>query len=229
MDDRRWFEPTYSRGPRLLAVLLICISLAGCSLGVMAGKMLFGDPEIDCAFKQATETDLTEGDKRVIVIAETPISMQGDATGMSHDIVENVSRQLRRAGVDLVDSNKVRTWMDDNGGRIDDPRDLAADFDVDVIIHIDLQRVTFREPNSPQLFRGQAAGEISAYEVQEEANGRRAMQVFANGFASTYPSHNPVPQSQVDSPRIFGKRFMERVSKQIAYLFYDHAYSEEIK
>lgn len=213
-------------------LVLLCLgvlSLTGCSLFVMAGKMFFGDPKIDCAFYMQTQVDLTEGHDSVIVVCTAPLAAANDdMAGISYQLVEDVSRQLRRQNIDVIKSNKVRNYMDDNGGLLDDPRDLAEKFDVDFIIHIDLQHITYFEDNSPDLYRGQASGDVVAYEVEEEDGNTMTRQVFANGFSSTYPAVNPIPAIQVDSPRIFQKRFLDRIGVQVAQLFYNHRVSEEV-
>ncbi len=212
--------------------LALCISgLAGCSLFVIAGKVFFGDPTRTSAFHEGTGVDLTESEKKVVVLCSAP-SMIEDCGELSvnYEIVESVSRRLKREGVKLIDSNEVRTWMDDNGGRLNDPRDLAEDFDVDYILYISLARVNFREPNSPSLYRGSASGDVFAYKVTKKDSGHTEVhEVFSKGFNSTYPEFHPISAQQLDSLRIFQKKFLDRVSGQLSQLFYDHKVSEEIE
>lgn len=210
-----------------LFLTLALLGLAGCSLFVLAGKMFFGDPQITAAFQLATGVDLTEGNKKVIVLCSAPAMIEGGEVSANYEIVEEVSRRLKREGVDLISSNDVRTWMDDNGGRLDDPRDLAEDFDVDYIIYINLFRVTFREENSPSLYRGVANGEVFAYEITKDADGKEmVLEVFSRGFGAVYPEGQP--RDRIDSLRIFQKEVLDRASAEIAFLFYSHKISEEI-
>lgn len=200
--------------------------LAGCSLFILAGKVFFGDPESTAAFQLATGVDLTKGDKKVVVLCSAPSMMEGGELSANYEIVEDVSRRLKRRGVKLMSSNDVRTWMDDNGGQLDDPRDLAEDFEVDYIIYIKLARVTFREENSPSLYRGVANGEVFAYEVVKENGEPVVREVFSKGFGTIYPEGHP--KDQIDSLRVFQKQVLERASEAIAHLFYSHKFSEEI-
>ncbi|WP_166830817.1 hypothetical protein [Thalassoroseus pseudoceratinae] len=221
-------------------MLVICLgmvtAIVGCGPVVMINKMVFGDPEIDSPFKLATGVDLTEGKHKVIIICDAPSAIRdGDMTGLSHQLVETLTRQLQREGVKVVESNDVRDWMDDNGGRLDDPRDLADEFDVDFIIHVDLLSVSFYEENSPDLFRGQAHGDLIGYRVEteddedsDEGERRMARQVFSSGFGSTYPEFSPIPASQVDSPRIFQRRFVQRLASQLGHILHDHTAGTEV-
>ena len=154
---------------------------------------------------------------------------EGGELSANYEIVEAISRHLKREGVKLIDSNEVRTWMDDNGGRLDDPRDLAEDFEVDYILYISLARINFHEPNSPNLYRGSASGDVFVYEVEKKDGQSEVHEVFSKGFNSTYPEFHPVSADQIDSLRIFQKKFLDRVSGQLSQLFYDHKISEEIQ
>lgn len=203
--------------------------LAGCAPIILIGKMFFGDPTVPAAFSQATGVDLTEGEHKVIVLCSAPTMVDAGDLSLNYEIVEDVSRRLKREGIRLIDSNDVRTWMDDNGGQLNDPRDLADEFEVDYIVYISLGRVSFHEENSPSLYRGNAGGEVFAYEVKKEKDDVMVNEVFSKGFSATYPDFHPISADQVDSPRIFQKRFIERISAQLAHLFYKHKVSEEIR
>ena len=205
------------------------VLLAGCAPIILIGKMFFGDPTVSGAFQHATGVDLTEGKHKVLVLCSAPSMVDEGDLSLNYEIVEDVSRRLKREGIQLIESNDVRTWMDDNGGHLDDPRDLAEEFDVDFIIYIALARVTFHEENSPSLYRGQAGGEVFAYEVKKTKGEVLVNEVFSKGFGSTYPDFHPVSADQIDSPRIFQKRFLDRISAQLAHLFYKHKVSEEIR
>ncbi len=190
ISSRRWV----SVGLWLILGLNV-FGLAGCSLFVLAGKMFFGDPEQAAAFQNATGVDLTEGDKKVVVLCSAPSLVEGGELSVNYEIVEEVSRQLKRRGVNLISSNDVRTWMDDNGGRLDDPRDLAEDFEVDYIIYISLARVTFREENSPSLYRGVANGEVFAYEVHKKTANPWSTKSSPKASARPIPKATPGTRS----------------------------------
>ncbi len=214
----------------------VCLlGLAGCSLFVLAGKMILGDPAVPAAFEQSTGVELTEGDKKVVVLCSAPSMTEDGGRSINYEIVESVSRRMKRRGISLIDSNKVRTWMDDNGGRLDDPRDLAEDFDADFIVYISLGRVTFREENSPSLYQGVANGEVFAYEVkrkkkkgEKQSEEVETLEVFSQAFSTTYPDFHPISADQIESPRMFQKQFIDRICSQLAQMFYSHSVSEEI-
>ena len=220
---------TLSRTAALLVIAGAATLLSGCSLFVMAGKVILGDPKITSAFKQQTRVDLAKEQKRVLVVCTTPAALTAEAASVRYDLLDLLTRRLKRAGIVLIDSNRVANWMDRNGGFFDHPSELAADFETDYIVHVDVERFTTREDNSPNLFRGTMSGSVVAYAVASDGSGSRgAHRVFSGLFNSNYPQHSPIGAADVSSERAFVRQCVDRLSTQIAQMFYDHPASEAI-
>lgn len=198
----------------------LVLSLAGCSLVVMTGRMFFGNPKITSQFRQRTHVDLRKSKKEVLIVCTTPNMVKSEYSAIDFKIVETVSRKLKREGIRVVDANKVLSWIDDNGGRWDHADEIAKKFDTDYIVHIDLKEFRFRDRNSPNLFQGRAMGLIHVYEVVGHGSGKRAQNVFESHFESEYP-RQPVTRDSM-SQSIFLHRYIDRVSDRIAKLFYDY-------
>lgn len=224
MDDSR----KAFRAAPLCAIGLLAMTLSGCSLFVMAGKMLFGDPTIPCAFHSATKVDLVKDHRRVLVVATTPEAIKSEWTSLNVDLIDGVTRRLKVQGIDVVNPDDVASWLDDNGGTFDHPTELAEHFNVDYIIHIDIERFTFHEENSPTLYRGRTRGNIVGYSVQKVNGAKVARHVFEREFNSEYPEQYPLAAESI-SDKVFQKKYMDRVCAQITFLFYDHKLSEEIE
>ena len=209
------------RSAGLLAAccLLLVMMGNGCSLFVMAGKMIYGDPKIDSAFQSATGVDLEKDAKTVLVVITTPESIKAQSPSLDYDLLDGVTRRLKLRGIDVIDPDDVMTWVDDNGGVWGEPWELAQDFDTDFIVHIDLDEFSFRELNSPTLFRGRTIGNIHGYSVSSRKGKRDALQVFTKEFNSVYPSHHPVSEDQVNDT-IFQKRFVDFLSEELGHVFY---------
>ena len=212
----------------LVVVLVMTVSgLTGCSLFVMAGKMLFGDPVRQCSFKQATRVDLAKGDKKVLVYCTAPHSIQAEFESVDYVLVDKITRHLKNQGVAVINPNQVKTWMDEHGPARH-PSELVADFDADYIVHIELQSFSQHEDNSPTLYRGTLSGSASAWEVVEENGRKRAWQVFFTDFTSVYPQFSPLSQHQISSQDVFVRQCMEEASGSLARMFYDHRVSEVV-
>ena len=202
-------------------LLLISLGISGCSLGVMAGKMFFGDPLRTCEFTSRTKVDLTKGNEKVLVICSTPESIRSDYPSLNYDLLEQITYILKRHDVKVMDTGKVATWLDDNGGVWNDVDELAENFDADFIIHVDIDEFDYREPNSPNLLRGKAFGNVTAYEVIELDGSKQAQSVFASEYTSEYPSHLPV-SIESESPKVFRKKYTDRIADQIGRFFYNY-------
>lgn len=240
MDDRRdSFAPTaldpsqtlfvpLKRCVACLAIASVVWALSGCSLFVMAGKMFFGDPKQEAAFRAVTDVDLSKGEQSVLIVATTPQSVKAHIPGVDLVIVERVSRALRGKGIKVYPSKKVLNWVDNRGGQWGSPDEIAAAFDdADYIIEIDVDQFTHLEENSPDLYRGQAVGNVRTYEVVSIGGQQTASPVFSREFSCTYPAMYPKQAHQI-SERTFKEEFLNRVCTQISQLFYDHRMSETI-
>jgi hypothetical protein len=199
----------------------MAMSLPGCSLGVMFGKMVMGEPLIPAEFRKMTQTDLTKGKHTVLVVCTAPDSVDSENSTLAYDLIDGVTRRMKLHGIKVVNPDLIASWIDENGGIGSDPTELANEFDTDYIVFIDVQSFSFREPNSPKLLRGQASGFVRAFEVTEIGGNRRINNVYSSEFTSTYPKHQPVSE-QGRSSLIFQKEYMDRFSDVLAEKFYDH-------
>ncbi|QDU81705.1 hypothetical protein Pla110_34500 [Polystyrenella longa] len=201
--------------------------LSGCSLFVMGGKMLFGDPELTCSFTSQSAVNLKKTDEKVIVICSTPDSISSDYPSLNIDMLDGISRRLKRENITIVNPNDVARWFDDNLGVIDDPTMLALEFDAKYVITVDIDEFSYLEENSANLLRGRSTGMIRAYEMREFSGSSRAVEVYHRELVSKYPDIYPVQSDRI-SEKTFRKQYLDRVSEQIAQQFYNHKASEVI-
>lgn len=196
-------------------------TLPGCSLGVMFGKMIAGEPLVPAEFRKMTKDDLTKGKHTVLVVCTAPETIDSENSTLAYDVIDGVTRRMKLHGINVVNPDLVANYLDMNGGGDIDPTQLAEEFDPDYIIVIEIQHFSFREPNSPKLLRGQSSGIVRVVEVSEINGHKLASSVFGTEFSSTYPIHQPVSE-QGRSSLIFQKEYMDRFCTQLAEKFYDH-------
>jgi hypothetical protein len=207
-----------------LAVIPI-VTQTGCSLFVMAGKSLFGDPEVTAPFSKAANVDLRTGKHRVLLVASTPEAIKSEFPTTNTDLLERVARHLKRAGVDVINSNKVATWLDDNGGYWDHPDELARAFDADYIIHLEIDQFRLQDTSSPDLYQGFASGAVYGYEVRTGDRGKTAYRIFNRAFDKEYPEGHPKLSDRM-SRHSFHHEFLDRTGLQMAQLLYNFRTSE---
>jgi hypothetical protein len=214
---------------RGLCVLIaggMMLGLSGCSLFVMAGKMLAGDPKIPSAFEQVSRVNLTKGKKKVLVICSTPEYIKADYPSLNFDLTDGVIRRMRLRGIEVISPDLVTTWIDNQGGFTQyDANELAQEFDADYIVHVDIDRFDYKEENSVALFRGRMNGHVYGYEVRKTGGMKMAQSVFAREITSVYPTHHPVSSNEM-SAGTFRKRYLDIAANEVARLFYDHRLSE---
>ncbi len=214
--------------PLVTAVLMSAMcSLTGCSLFVMAGKVIFGDPMLTSEFEHLTGTDLIDEQSKLLIICSTPTALESRYPGVNFDILTAVTNRLKRRGINVVKADDVADWLDDNGGGWTGTEDIVRDFkDVEYIVHIKLDKLTFRVENSPTLLQGNSSGLIEVHRVEKVDGQRQTVQVFPREFMMTYPEFSPFSTEQ-RSEQVFEKEYIRRLSTVLALKFYGHRLSEE--
>ena len=149
----------------VLLILAATMVLPGCSLGVMAGKLFFDDPKMKSVFRKNTGTDLTKGEKTILIACSTSHQILSKYPGIRIDIVDKMSRILDTHNVKVVPADDVATWFDDHG-EWGDFTELADEFDADYVMHIDLKSFAVVVPDSPNLLQGKTEGRVTMMEVK---------------------------------------------------------------
>jgi hypothetical protein len=212
--------------PLALAVMLF---VPGCSLAVMAGKVLLGDIKVQSQFRQATHTDLAKLNRKVLVLCSASDSIHASYPSVDPDITEGVIHRLKTHGIHkIVSPDAVSGWLDDHGGRCDNLQELAEHFHAEYVIHIEVSRFTCLEENSPNLLRGQSEGHVRAYHLDDGAPAKKLLEIMNSDFNSTYPSGNPISADKKSATN-FQREYIERICLQLAQIFYDHTSSEEMQ
>ncbi len=216
LSRRLWLRASVG----MICGALTC-SLPGCSLGVMFGKLLTGDPMIPAEFKSRTRVDLVKGKHTVLVVCTTPTSVESELATLKFDLIDGISRRMKLNGVKVINPDLVATWIDEHGDVGSNPSDLADNFEADYIVHIDVDSFGLREPSSPKLLRGQSSGIVRVFKIEEAGSRRLAHNVYSNEFTSLYPTHQPISE-QGRTALTFQKDYLDHVCDQLAEKFYDH-------
>jgi|SRR5580704_430433 hypothetical protein len=209
--------------------LALMISVPGCSLAVMAGKVLLGDVKVQSQFRQATKTDLAKLNRKVLVLCSASDTIRAAYASVDYDVLDGVIHRLKVHGIHkIVSPDAVSGWLDDHGGRCDDLQEMAEYFHAEYVIHIEVSRFTCIEENSPNLLRGQSEGHVRAYHMDDGAPAKKLLEVMNSDFVSTYPAGNPISADKKSATN-FQREYIERICLQLAQIFYDHAMSEEMQ
>ncbi len=215
---------SYSRRVILL-VLAATMTLPGCSLAIMTGKLFFDDPKMKSTFRAGTGTDLTKVDKSILIACSAPHHILTQHPGIRIDIVDKMSRMLATHKVNVVPPDDVAAWFDDHGDW-GDFSELADHFDADFVMHIDLKSFSVIVPDSPHLLQGKSEGKITVMEVTGSGK-KKASIAFERTVSVMFPEIYPIPRES-RSEETFTENFIDRISRQLAMMLYDHRPSEEV-
>jgi hypothetical protein len=203
------------------------LSLSGCSLVVMTGKMLLGDLKQNSQFHDATHVDLAKANAKVLVLCSGNETIRSDYAAVEFDILEGLTHRLKAQGIKkIVSPNAIAGWIDEHGGHFEDLQPIAEHFEAEYVIYIELSKFTCQEENSPNLLRGHCEGPVRAYKVEGTGSEKRLLAVMNSDFNVNYPSGNPISIDK-KSAKNFQQEFVDRVSMQLSLIFYDHPRSEE--
>ena len=200
------------------------VAMPGCSLGVMAGKMFFGDPKIKSQFRTATGTDLTKGEKSLLIVCSAPYGVLAKNPSIQIDIVDRMTRILDRKNVKVISSDDVAAWFDDHG-EWGDFSELCEEFKADYVMHIQIESFKCEVPDSPNLLQGKTDGKVKVLEAKDN-NPPIISMAFERTFDVTFPSY-PVPREN-KSEQIFTETFLERIAISLTHFVYDHRASETV-
>jgi hypothetical protein len=199
----------------------LVIANAGCSLFVMAGKMINGDPLTKPAFEDYTGKSMPDEGKKVAVICSAPESIKLEYPSIEADMLGDLTRTLATQKIDIIKPHKVASWIDDNGGVVDDIAELAREVGAEYVIQVRIDNFTYKEENSPTLLRGRSSGSVTVWETDLDDSKSHAQQIFNNGFSSVYPNHQPRSDTEV-TPSAFRKKFLTDITRDVGQNFYKY-------
>ncbi len=207
----------------LIAGVMLSV-LPGCSLGVMAGKMFFGDPRMKSQFRGATGVDLTKGEKSLLIVCSAPHGILARYPSIQIDIVDRMTRHLDVRKVKVISADDVARWFDDNG-EWGDFSELADEFDADFVMHIQIDTFSCEVRDSPNLLQGKTDGKVTVFKAAGK-DIKTTSVAFERTFDVTYPAY-PVPREN-KSEQLFTEGFLDRTSISLTQFLYDHRASETV-
>lgn len=215
----------------LLAALFGLFSLSGCQIVVGVLQIAQGFPKNTCDFTAFTKKSLTKDGKKVVVLSSSSSAAQLEEPSLDLNVIGELSRKLKIENIDVVNPHLVSSWIDDNGEITNDTvlEPIGRHFHADYIILITFKEFGYREENSQGLYRGHAEGKVTVSEmVGKDWKTRRAKVIYNKPFTCKYPANQPMSISADEGPEVFKQQFLERLSKTLAFMFYDHRLEDEI-
>lgn len=210
----------------LLSVCVL-VSVSGCRFSVGMLRAMLGDSTQPSMFENRLGVDLTEGNKKLLILCSASHSVTSEEASLPIDILSGISKRLRQQGVDVVDPDEVANWLDENGSW-DDLTSLGNQFEADYIAVINLRNIAYKEPRSSNLMRAHAAGEIRIYEMDDIGNGEsEAAQRYGSAINEKYPATYPI-QANALSESMFRRNALDYLCQTLARHFHDYHPRETI-
>jgi hypothetical protein len=228
----------HARTRRAAAILLLAsvglMSLAGC------------DPRTLIYFLQPFEPSVPPPDgspslkgKRVVVIASTSSSSQGQFPSLERDLVREFTQQLRNKvkRIDVVNPDKVWEWVE-NHPNWTDPAEVAEKHEADMAIYLEVEEFQVQKPGDLNVFEGTSKVHIKVIERAHPKNSRgrsltdqpkEARTIYDQYVDSQFPRRGPIDAASGVSRDVFKNKFLQIVAVECSWQFVEHAPEDAIQ
>ena len=205
----------------MLAVMLSCLS--GCNYLIFFGYLIGGPPQLEPVFEKQTNQSFTDRGVRVAVVCYADNELKYQYDSIDHLVAVGVAARLKQNHVEVVNSEAVRVWLEENPDW-DTPDEVGAEFDATFVVYVDVSDFSLYEHDSRHLFRGRTEAIVSVYEMKADGEGKR---IFNHDLSSEFPRLGPRSASEV-SYDSFRSEYLLRVSEEIGRMFYPYGSGDDV-
>ncbi len=208
------------------------ISLAGC------------DPRMAMYFLQPFEPTVPapgpklEG-KKVVIVTHAASNAMGDYQSIDRDMAKEVNALLREKvkKIDLVDPDKVWTWLDAHPDWTN-PADIAKAFEADMVIFLEIEGFQVAAPSDLNVLQGTARTHIQVTEMAYPTNSKgkpikdkpkEDKEIYEEYVDTEFPARGPIPIDSGVSRGAFKKKFLKVVCAEVSWQFVDHSPDDNIQ
>ncbi len=202
---------------RLVCLFLVCACLAptlGC-VGLFANFLnVVGVGLMPAAFPGLEE-------KKVAVVVVSNSELFGP-TSTSTELGNRINRLLAKKvkDIQLVDSQKIDNWIDENGWDMIDFVSIGRGVEADMVLAIDVDSLSLHD--GATMFKGRTNVHVVVYDMQS------GQEVFSSSPPQIeFPTTAGVPATST-SEREFRKLFLDAVAGRIARNFYAFDINDDV-
>lgn len=218
---------TSTRTFRRFSVLTICstmlLSLCGCNYFILLGYLIGGPPQLEPLFEKETGKSFTDRNVRVAVMAYAPDELTKFHDQIDRTLMYRLSALLMANQIEIANTDAILQEMTNNPDW-DSPVEIAAEFDVNYVVYVDMSEFSLYEKDSTSLFRGRCEAIVSVYEMATDGEGER---IFTKDINSLFPIQVPRSASEV-SYETFRNEYFFRLADEIGRLFYPYGNGDDI-
>lgn len=206
--------------PRGLCFILAALLPLATSCNLLVPLVFVGEPK---------KRVLPEFDKltnrRVVILVWTDPSTLFDYPYARFELATYIGDKLsaetlrRKLNVDVVDSRDAEDYLQKNVDAQIDPQALGRAFDADYVVHLEILKFQFRDPDQPQFLRGEIHASVSVHDVRADPDQLRRYELAP--VKCSYPKGSPVLMSATNSPLVREATY-HKFAEEVARKFYEH-------
>ncbi|HMC67100.1 MAG TPA: hypothetical protein VKI65_19345 [Gemmataceae bacterium] len=216
---RRW---------RLAGLIVAGIATLGCNPVTMSYFLLFGtESKLPPKFHLAPkEKDLQV---RVVILASSGLETRPEFLRVDRELATLVARELQqgckknREEVVVVPTSQVEKFKDKNPNwRTLTAAEIGEKLSADYVIDLEINSLSLYEQGSHNtLYHGRAEISVNVTDVHDPD-----AKAFTDEYKCEFPRGRPVPADD-SSPQQFRMQFLNRIARDLAWLFTAHPVEED--
>jgi len=200
----------------LSLALALIFSVSGCNYLTWPVYVLFGQSNK----KVKAEYPGLKNQKTALIVATTP-AVDFEYPYIRNDLALGITNVLSQhiKGIKFIPQEKIDAFISENLDWVSLPiSQIAARFDAQRILYLDLYEFTLREPESVNLLRGRISAAVRVYEIDSPQPDQP---VYQTELSNVYPESGPTFYSDT-ALMMVRQRTLPPFVDQLARKFYDH-------
>ncbi|NOS99741.1 MAG: hypothetical protein HOP29_03850 [Phycisphaerales bacterium] len=197
--------------------LLIGTATAACGCNLTAPFIFLGEHKKSVP----AEFDKLQA-KRVAVLVWAQPETLFDYPHVRLELSAYASERIR-SGVkdcDVVDPYKIEDYLARNPGATVDPRKVGAQFEVDMVVYVELLQFQIRDPSSPDLVQGKVGGSVTVYDLRADPD--ETSRFVLSPIQVTVPEGQPMLMTSQNAQAIRQQAY-EQFGERVGRLFHKHS------
>lgn len=222
--NRTPFPPALRRALAGALCAVVLFASIGCLKEIMLlGYLIGGPPSVEPDFDVQTKKSMTDYGVTVAVVCFAPKNLKLIDEKIDVDLAKYVSFKLNENHIKVINPDRVHEWLDRHPDW-ETAAEIGEAFKTTYVIYIDMRDYSLYEKGSHMLHRGRAEMLVTVWEMDGNGEGEP---IYNKEIKSIYPL--AAPQSSYDVPyQKFRKKFVERLSKEIGWKFYERYNGDNI-
>ncbi|MCY2962808.1 MAG: hypothetical protein NT069_04005 [Planctomycetota bacterium] len=191
----------------------------------LLGYLLHGPPKNEPDFHKRTKLSLSEKGKTTAIVCYAPKTLKRDNEAVDVELAKALALQFNNHKIRVFDPDRVEVWLDKNPN-YSKVTEVAAAFNLDYVVHIDIKDFSLFAAQSSDLYQGRCDAVINVFKMNEDKTDGEP--IYTTEFRSRFPSRPEKSVYEISQDE-FKNMFLSALSDQIGKKFYESYSSDDVE